>query len=196
MEIMEKMKLKNLFAIGMMAAGLLVATPSFAGNTEGSMEGNRYLNRKEYKDMKASMSRIEKDRERIAFHKAAFKKNKEAGLVIETHMSQKEIRKAKADLKRDKKYLRIDKRDLQADQCTAVRQSNAERREANKELRLAKKELRKDIRQENTAELKEDAVLVETLTLKKELKAKQSEALKDEVYAFFIYLDDEISDVV
>lgn len=193
---MEKMKLKNLFAIGTMVAGLLAATPSFAGNTEGSIEGNRYLNRKEYKDMKASMSRIEKDRERIAFHKAEFKKNKEAGLVIESHMSKKEIRKAQADLKRDKKYLRIDKCDLQADQATAVQQANLERKAAKKELRLAKKELRKDIRQENTADLKTDAALVETLTLKKELKAKRAEALKDDVYAFFIYLDDEIDEVV
>lgn len=193
---MEKMKLKNLFAIGMMVTGLLAATPSFAGNTEGSIEGNRYLNRKEYKDMKASMSRIEKDRERIAFHKAEFKKNKEAGLVIESHMSKKEIRKAQADLKRDKKYLRIDKCDLQADQSTAVHQANLERKAAKKELRTAKKELRKDVRQGNTADLKSDATLVETLTLKKELKAKQAEALKDDVYAFFIYLDDEINEVV
>lgn len=193
---MEKMKIKNLFAIGMMVTGLLVATPSFAGNTEGSIEGNRFLNRKEYKDMKASMSRIEKDRERIAFHKAAFKKNKEAGLVIESHKSKKEIRKAKADLKRDKKYLRIDKCDLQADQSAAVRQANLERKATKKELRLAKKELHKDIRQGNTADLKEDAALVETLTLKAELKGKQAEVLKNEVYAFFIYLDEEISEVV
>ncbi|WP_341907239.1 MULTISPECIES: hypothetical protein [Fluviicola] len=193
---MEKMKLKNLFAIGTMVTGLLAATPSFAGNTEGSIEGNRYQNRKEYKDMKASMSRIEKDRERIAFHKAEFKKNKEAGLVIESHMSKKELRKAQADLKRDKKYLRIDKCDLQADQATAVHQANLERKAAKKELRLAKKELRKDVRQENTADLKTDAALVETLTLKKELKSKQAEALKDDVYAFFIYLDEEIDEVV
>lgn len=193
---MEKMKLKNLFAIGMVVTGLLAATPSFAGNTEGSIEGNRYLNRKEYKDMKASMSRIEKDQERIAFHKAEFKKNKEAGLVIDSHRSKKEIRKAQADLKRDKKYLRIDKCDLQADQSTAVHQANLERKAAEKELRTAKKELRKDVRQGNTADLKLDAALVETLTLKKELKAKQAEALKDDVYAFFIYLDDEINEVV
>lgn len=186
---MEKMKLKNLFLIGTIAAGLMAATPSFAGNTEGSIEGNRFLHRREYKDMKATMSRIEKDRERIAFHKAEFKKNKEAKLVIESHMSKKEIRKAKADLKRDKKYLRIDKRDLQSDQNVAIRQSNLERKEA-------KKELRKDTRQGNTADLKKDAARVEYLTLKKELKTKQSEALKDDVYAFFIYLDDEISDVV
>lgn len=193
---MEKMKLKNLFLIGTIAAGLMAATPSFAGNTEGSIEGNRFLHRREYKDMKATMSRIEKDRERITFHKAEFKKNKDAKLVIESHMSKKEIRKAKADLKRDKKYLRIDKRDLQSDQNVAIQQSNKERREANKELRSAKKELRKDTRNGNTANLKKDAARVEYLALKKELKAKQSEALKDDVYAFFIYLDDEISDVV
>lgn len=190
------MKLRNLFAIGTMVAGLLASTPSFAGNTEGSIEGNRFLHRKEYKDMKATMSRIEKDRERIAFHKAEYKKNKEAGLVIESHMSKKELRKAKADLKRDKRYLRIDKCDLQADQAVAVRQSNSDRRETKKELRAAKKELRKDTRQGNTADLKADKARVEYLTLKKELKEKQSEALKDEVYAFFIYLDDEISEVV
>lgn len=193
---MEKMKLKNLFLIGMITTGLMAATPSFAGNTEGSIEGNRFLHRKEYKDMKATMSRIEKDRERIAFHKAEFKKNKEADLVIESHMSKKELRKAKADLKRDKKYLRIDKRDLQSDQNEAIRQSNEDRREVKKELRSAKKELRKDTRQGNTADLKKDVAQIEYLTLKKELKTKQSEALKDDVYAFFIYLDDEISDVV
>lgn len=190
------MKLRNLFAIGTMVAGLLASTPSFAGNTEGSIEGNRFLHRKEYKDMKATMSRIEKDRDRIAFHKAEYKKNKEAGLVIESHMSKKEIRKAKADLKRDKKYLRIDKCDLQSDQAVAVRQSNSDRRAAKKELQVAEKELRKDTRQGNTADLKADQALVQKLTLKKELKEKQSEALKDDVYAFFIYLDDEISEVV
>ncbi|WP_300357096.1 hypothetical protein [Fluviicola sp.] len=193
---MEKMKLKNLFMIGMMVAGLLATTPSFAANEKGSIEGNRYLNRKEYKDMKATMSRIEKDRERIAFHKSEFKKNKEAGLKIESHMSKKELRKAKADLKRDKKYLRIDKCDLHADQSVAIHEANSERNAVKKELRLAKKELRKDIRQENTADLKADVALVETLTLKEQQKKQQAEALKDEVYAFFIYLDDEIDEVV
>ncbi|MGV3613549.1 MAG: hypothetical protein ACO1N0_21495 [Fluviicola sp.] len=193
---MEKLRLKNLFAIGMIAAGLMATTPSFAGNEEGSIKGNRFLNRKEYRDMKASMSRIENDRERIAFHKTAFKSNKEAGLVIESHMSKKEIRKAKADLKRDKKYLRIDRRDLHADQNTAIKQANLERKQTKKELCAAKKELRKDKRQGNTADLKGDVALVEKLTLKKELKTKQAEVLKDEVYAFFIYLDDEIDNVV
>jgi hypothetical protein len=193
---MEKMKIRNLFAIGTIVMGMIATTPSFAGNTEGSIDGNRYLNRKEYKDMKATMTRIERDQERIAFHKAEFKKNREAGLVIESHMSKKEIRKAQADLKRDKKYLRIDKCDLQADQATAVHQANVERNAVAKELRVAKKELRKDVRQGNTTELKADAALVETLTLKKELKTQQSEALKDDVYAFFIYLDDEINEVV
>nr|WP_294857863.1 hypothetical protein [uncultured Fluviicola sp.] len=193
---MEKMKLRNLFAIGTMVTGLLAATPSFAGNTEGSIEGNRYLHRKEYKAMKATMSRIEKDQERITFYKAEFKKDKEAGLEVQSYMDKKEIRKAQADLKRDKKYLRIDKCDLQADQAMAIHQANVERKTVKKELRSAKKELRKDIRQENTADLKTDVALVETLTLKKELKAKQAEALKDDVYAFFIYLDDEIDEVV
>lgn len=193
---MEKMKLKNLFMIGTMVAGLLATTPSLAANDEGSIKGNRFLHRKEYKDMKASMSRIENDRERIAFHKTAFKKNKEAGLVIESHMSKKEIRKAKADLRRDKKYLCIDKCDLQADQNVAIREANLEAKAAKKELRVAKKELRKDARQGNTAEVKADVALIETLELKKELKAKQAEALKDDVYAFFIYLDEEIDEVV
>ena len=71
------MNLKNLFMIGMMIAGLLATTPSFAKDEKGSIEGNRYLNRKEYKDMKATMSRIERDQERIAFHKAEFKRNKQ-----------------------------------------------------------------------------------------------------------------------
>ncbi|WP_343634635.1 hypothetical protein [Fluviicola sp.] len=193
---MEKMKLKNLFMIGTMVAGLLATTPSFAANDEGSIQGNRFLHRKEYKDMKASMSRIENDRDRIAFHKAAFKTNKEAGLVIESHMSKKEIRKAKADLKRDKKYLRIDRRDLEADQNVAIHQANLERRQAKKELCAAKKELRKDERQGNTADLKGDRALVEKLTLKKELKTQKAEALKDDVYAFFVYLDEEIDEVV
>ena len=182
--------------IGMIVTGLLATTPSFAANEEGSIKGNRFLNRKEYRDMKASMSRIEKDRERIAFHKAEFKRNKEAGLKIESHMSKKELRKAKADLRRDKKYLRIDKCDLHADQSVAIREANLETKAAKKELCAAKKELRKDARQGNTADLKGDVALVETLELKKELKAKQAEALKDEVYAFYIYLDDEIDEVV
>ncbi len=195
---MEKMKLKNLFMIGTMVAGLLATTPSFAANENegGSIKGNRFLNRKEYRDMKASMSRIENDRERIAFHKAALKKNKEAGLKIESHMSKKELRKAKADLKRDKKYLRIDKCDLYADQSVAIHQANLETKTAKKELREAKRELRKDARQGNTAEVKADVALVEQLELKKELKAKQAEALKDDVYAFFMYLDEEIDEVV
>lgn len=193
---MEKLRLKNLFAIGTIVTGLLATTPSFAGNEEGSIKGNRFLNRKEYRDMKASMSRIENDRDRIAFHKTAFKNNKEAGLKIESHMSKKEIRKAKADLRRDKKYLRIDKCDLHADQSVAIREANLETKAAKKELCAAKKELRKDKRQGNTADLKGDVALVEKLTLKKELKEKQAEALKDEVYAFFIYLDDEIDEVV
>lgn len=195
---MEKMKLKNLFMIGTMVAGLLATTPSFAANENegGSIKGNRFLNRKEYRDMKASMSRIENDRERIAFHKAALKKNKEAGLKIESHMSKKELRKAKADLKRDKKYLRIDKCDLYADQSVAIHQANLETKTAKKELREAKRELRKDARQGNTAEVKTDVALVEQLELKKELKAKQAEALKDDVYAFFMYLDEEIDEVV
>ncbi len=193
---MEKLKLKNLFVIGMMIAGLLATTPSFAANEEGSIKGNRFLNRKEYRDMKATMSRIERDKERIAFHKTAFKNNKEAGLVIESHMSKKELRKAKADLKRDKKYLRIDKCDLQADQYTAIHQANMETKAVKKELREAKRELRKDNRQGNTADLRGDVALIETLELKKELKAKQAEALKDDVYAFSMYLDDEIDEVV
>ncbi len=193
---MEKLKLKNLFLIGTMVTGLLATTPSFAANEEGSIKGNRFLHRKEYRDMKASMSRIEKDWERIAFHKEAFKANKEAGLIIESHMSKKEIRKAKADLKRDKKYLRIDKRDLQADQNTAIRQAKLEEKAAKKELCAAKRELRKDTRQGNIDELKADTALVEKLTLKKELKEKQTEALKDDVYAFFMYLDEEIDNVV
>lgn len=193
---MERTNLKNLFIIGTMVAGLLAITPSFAGNTEGSIEGNRFLNRKEYRDMKASMSRIEKDQERIAFHKSEFKRNKEAGLLIESHMSKKELRKAKADLRRDKKYLRIDKCDLQADQYVAIRQANLETKAVKKELCAAKKELRKDNRQGNTADLKEDVALIETLTLKKELKEQKAEALKDDVYAFFLYLDEEIDEVV
>ncbi len=193
---MEKLKLKNLFVIGMMVAGLLATTPSFAANEEGSIKGNRFLNRKEYRDMKASMSRIEKDQQRIAFYKAELKKNKEAGLAIESHMSKKELRKAKADLKRDKKYLRIDKCDLQADQATAIHQANLETKAVKKELREAKKELRKDNRQGNTADLRGDVALIETLELKKELKAKQAEALKDDVYAFYMYLDEEIDEVV
>lgn len=193
---MEKMKLRNLFMIGMMVAGMLVTAPSFAANEEGSIKGNRFLNRKEYKDMKATMSRIENDRERIAFHKEAFRNNKEAGLKIETHMSKKEVRKAKADLKRDKKYLRIDKRDLEADQSVAIHQANMERKAAKKELCAAKKELKRDTRKGNTAELAGDRALVDKLELKVAQKEKRAEALKDEVYAFFVYLDDEISEVV
>lgn len=193
---MEKMNLKNLFVIGMMVTGLLATTPSFAAHEEGSIKGNRFLNRKEYKEMKASLSRIEKDQQRIAFYKAELKKNKEADLAVAAHMSKKELRKAKADLKRDKKYLRIDKCDLQADQYTAIHQANVETKAVKKELREAKRELRKDVRQGNTTDLKGDVALIENLELKKELKAKQAEALKDDTYAFSMYLEEEIDEVV
>lgn len=191
-----KTKMNSLFLVGMITASILANDVALAGEGDKKIENHRLSNRKEYKDMKRSMNNIEKDRERIVFHKAEFKKNKEAGLVIESHMSKKEIRKAKADLRRDKKYLRIDKRDLAADQWTAIKTQDQEKRQAKKELRVAKREVRKDLRKGDALEFKYDSARVQELYDKKELEKQQSVALKEDVYEFFVLLDEEIEEVV
>ena|SRR6218665_1184610 len=191
-----KANLRNLFLVGMISASTIATQLAFAGDGDKKIEEHRLANRKEYKDMKRSMSNITKDRERIVFHKAEFKKNKEAGLVIESHMSKKEIRKAKADLRRDKKYLRIDKRDLAADQWTAIKAQDQEKRAAKKELRVAKREVRKDLRKGDALEFQYDSAKLQALYQKRDLEKEQSVALKEDVYEFFVLLDEEIEEVV
>lgn len=199
---MKKMNLKNLFLVGMITASC-VGTQTYAREKDketpkntNAIENNRLANRKEYKDMKATISRIEKDRERIVFHKEELKKNKEADLKIESHMCKKEIRKAKADLKRDKKYLRIDQADLASDQWVAIQQANKEKRTAKKELRHAKCAVRKDLRKGDAAALKTDAARVQALYQIKEREKEENLALKEEVFEFFALLDEKIAEVV
>lgn len=191
-----KATLNSLFLVGMISASTIATQFAFAGDGEKKIEDHRLANRKEYKDMKRSMSNIQKDRERIVFNKAELKKKKEAGLIIESHMCKKEIRKAKADLRRDKKYLRIDHRDLAADQWTAIKTQDQEKRQAKKELRVAKREVRKDLRKGNAAEFKADSLRLQALYDKKDQEKQESIALKEDVYEFFVLLDEEIDEVV
>jgi len=191
-----KATFKSLFLVGMISAGTIATQFAFAGDGDKKIEEHRLANRKEYKDMKRSMSNIQKDRERIVFHKSELKKNKEAGLKIESHMSKKEIRKAKADLRRDKKYLRIDKRDLAADQWVAIKAQDREKCQAKKDLRVAKREVRRDLRKGDAVEFAYDSARVQELYAKRDLEKQQSVALKEDVYEFFVLLDDEIDEVV
>jgi hypothetical protein len=194
-----KTKVNSLFLVGMITASILAAPVAIAAGDEGdtkTIENHRLSNRKEYKDMKRSMHNIELDRERIVFHKAELKKNREADKVIESHMSKKEIQKAKADLRRDKKYLRIDRRDLAKDQWVAIRTQDQEKKVAKKEVRKAKCEVRKDLRKGDTAEFKADSAKLQALYEKRDAEKQQSVALKEDVYEFFVLLDEEIEDVV
>lgn len=194
---MEKRKMRNLLLVGMIALGTVGASSVFAGDKESpSIEGNRLANRKEYKDIKNTLSRIEDDQARIAYHKEQLKINKENDQAIQAHMSKKEIRKAKADLRRDKKYLRIDKHDLKSDQALAIDDQKKEERELKKDLRHAKRELRKDTRQENVADLEADIENVALIIWKLEQEDKETAALEEDVDEFFAYLETEIEDVV
>ncbi len=194
-----KTKVNSLFLVGMITASILAAPVAIAAGDEGdtkTIENHRLSNRKEYKDMKRSMHNIELDRERIVFHKAELKKNRDADKTIESHMSKKELQKAKADLRRDKKYLRIDRRDLAKDQWVAIRTQDQEKKVAKKEVRKAKCEVRKDLRKGDTAEFKADSAKLQALYEKRDAEKEQSVALKEDVYEFFVLLDEEIEDVV
>ncbi len=194
-----KTKVNSLFLVGMITASILATPVAIAAGDEGdtkTIENHRLSNRKEYKDMKRSMHNIELDRERIVFHKAELKKNREADKVIESHMSKKEILKAKADLRRDKKYLRIDRRDLAKDQWVAIKEQDQEKKIAKKEVRKAKCEVRKDLRKGDAAEFKADSAKLQALYEKRDAEKEQSVALKEDVYEFFVLLDEEIEDVV
>lgn len=182
--------------VGMISFGVMNTGFSFDKKDAKSLEGNRLKNRKEYRDMKNTMSRIEDDKARIALHKKELKENKEAELAIEAHMSKKELRKAKADLKRDKKYLKTDRKDLKADQRVAIKEAKAVEKECAKDLRLAKRELRKDIRQENTAEIESSAQRVEYLLSVKDELNNETVSLEQDVDDFFAYLDDEIETTI
>ena len=194
---MEKSKMRNLLLIGMIAMGTMGTGTVFAKDKETpSIEGNRLANRKEYKDMKSTLKRIEDDKARIVYHKDQLKINRESDQVIQAHMSKKELRKAKADLRRDKKYLRIDKRDLKNDQAVAIADKKMEERRLKKELRQAKRELRKDTRKENVADLEADIEKVALIIWKLEKEGKETAALEEDVDEFFAYLETEIEEVV
>jgi len=194
-----EMKWKGLVLIGMIMANTISVT-AYAGEKEKesakTIEQNRLANRKEYKDMKKTMTRIQQDKERILFHKEALKKNRDAKLKIESHMSKKELKKAKADLRRDKKYLCIDKKDLESDQWVAIQQANHEKRWAKKELRQAKRDVRKDLRKEDAAAFKADSLRVAALYDIREREKLENVALKEEVFEFFALLDEEIAQTV
>ncbi|MCT4560743.1 MAG: hypothetical protein N4A41_05125 [Crocinitomicaceae bacterium] len=199
---MEKLKLRNWMLVGMISFGMVgsgfsMDLPFFKKEKEvESLKGNRLQNRKEYKDMQVTMTRIQKDKERIAYHKKQLKLNKEANKTIPAHMSKKEVRKAKADLRRDKKYLRIDRRDLKADQKVAIRQAKKQERECAQGLREAKRQLRKDLRQNNTEKLQADAYKVDYYLWKKEQMGQSTASLETDVDEFFAFLDEEIDEVV
>ena len=194
---MKKSKMRNWLLVGMMAIGTVGVSSVFANDKETpSIEGNRLANRKEYKDIKNTLIRIEDDQKRIAYHREQLKLNKKGDLVIQAHMSKKEVRKAKADLRRDKKHLRIDKRDLKSDQAVAIHDQKKTERELKKELRVAKRELRKDTRQENVEDLEADIEKVALIIWKLEKQDKETAALEEDVNEFFAYLETEIDQVV
>lgn len=193
---MKKTNWKNLFLVGMIITGITVTTQTFAADNNGSIAGNRYLNSSEYKDMKVSMAKIKNDKEKIAELKDLLKADKKKDDVIQIHKTCKALRKAKADLKHHKRYLRIDKCNLQADQWTAIREANKEKRQAKLELWKAKRQLKKDLRKDDSAAIQRDTNKVEKLEAKKNQEVAESQALKDDVYEFFVYLDEEINGVV
>lgn len=194
---METQKAKTWMLVGLISVGLMGTGFSFEKDKEvKSIEGNRLANRKEYKDMKLTMSRIDNDQARLLKHKSELKANKKADLVIAAHMSKKEVKKAKADLRRDKKYLRIDRKDLKSDQRVALKEAKKNERVIAKELREAKATLRKDLRKGNTAQLTADAQKVDYLTWKKDQAALSTARLEKDVDDFFAYLDDEIDETV
>lgn len=198
---MKKLEFRNWMLVGMISFGMVGSGFSFdlpfvKKEEVSTLKGNRLQNRKEYKDMQNTMSRIEKDQERIAYHKEQYKLNKEAERTIPAHMSKKEVRKAKADLRRDKKYLRIDRRDLKSDQKVAIREAKQEERACAQQLREAKRDLRQDLRKNDTEKLKADALKVDYLQWKKEQQGIETASLESDVDTFFAYLDEEIDQVV
>ena len=197
---MKHLKARNLLLVGLISTGLFgFESTSFAfgkkDKTPISIEGNRLENRKEYKDMKHTLSHIKNDQIRIDFYKSELKANRKADLVIPAHMSKKELRKAKADLRRDKKYLRIDRRDLKLDQNVAINDAKTEERAAKKGLRQAKFELRKDLMLGHTAELTDDAKRVQSWEAKVAKQKNKTAWIKQDVDEFFAYLDKEIDNV-
>lgn len=190
---MKNNKINSWLFIGMITIGSLATSTALAGNIEGkSIDENRLSTRKEYKDMKATLNRISDDQKRIDFHKAALKTNKQNGLVIESHMSKKELLKAKADLRRDKKFLKIDRKDLKNDQKVAIKAKRKAVCEDKKNLRSAKSELRKDLRQGNVSELDGDVEQIQIYTKVVESHQQESAKLEDDVDDFFALLDEEI----
>src|SRR5690606_684611 len=144
-------------------------------------------NRKEYKDMKHTLSNIENDKIRIEFYKAELKANRKADLAIPTHMSKKELRKAKADLRRDKKYLKIDRKDLKSDQNVAICDAKKAERSTKQDLRQAKRELRRDLMFNRTEELTADVQAVQRLESKLEQQENQTAWIKEDADEFFAY---------
>ena len=194
---MENLKFRKLMLIGMISVGIFGTGISYAINDEGkSLENNSLKNRREYRDMKVTLSRIADDKNRIELHKKALKTNKAANKKIEAHMSKKELRKAKADLRRDKKHLKTDKKDLKSDQKVAIRNLKLAKHKVVKELRLAKRELRKNLRKGNTGKLAADAQRVDYLTWKKKKLETSSKNLTADIDQFFNVLNKEISQVV
>lgn len=197
---MKNLKARNLLLVGLISTGLFgFESTSFAFGKKDkepiSIDGNRLENRKEYKDMKHTLSHIENDKIRIDFYKAELKANRKADLVIPTHMSKKELRKAKADLRHDKKYLRIDKRDLKSDQNVAICDAKQDERAAKKDLRQAKRELRSDLFFGRTDELTADAELVQALEAKVLKQENETALIKEDADEFFAYLENEIDTV-
>lgn len=197
---MKNLKARNLLLVGLISTGLFgFESTSFAFGKKDkepvSIDGNRLENRKEYKDMKHTLSHIENDKIRIDFYKSELKANRKADLIIPAHMSKKELRKAKADLKRDKKYLRIDRRDLKSDQNVAICDAKKQERAAKKDLRQAKFELRKDLFLGHTDELKSDAEAIQSLEAKVAKQENETALIKADVDEFFAYLDDEIDHI-
>lgn len=198
---MKNLKARNLLLIGLISTGLFgFESTSFAfgkkDKSPTSIDGNRLENRKEYKDMKKTLANIENDQIRIEFYKAELKANKDANLAIQTHMSRKELRKAKADLQRDKKYLKIDRRDLKADQQVAICDAKKSERTTKKELRQAKSDLRRDLMFNRTDELTADVEAIQNLEAKLEKQENHTAWIKEDVDEFFAYLDEEIDETI
>lgn len=192
-----KRQVKNIALAAMITTGMIGGTTAFAGEDEKlSIEDNQLKDRVEYKDMQATMERIEDDQERIEFYEKELHNNREANKTIAAHMSKKELKKAKADLKRDKKYLRVDKRDLRKDQRVAKWEAYKAEFHAKRDLRQAKRAMRKAERKGEVAE--KTACMKKVSTLEKEaaLKEQKRENLVEDVDEFFEYLDQEIDETL
>ena len=189
-------QVKNIAIVALMTSGIFGTTVFAGDDKEPNLEDNQLKNRVEYKSMKASMSRIDKDQARIDFYKNELKLNRKADRKIEVHMSKKELHKAKADLKRDKAYLRIDKRDLRKDQRLALWEARQAECQARVDLRQAKRELRKDSRKGNLEDQASNLETVKTLTKTLEVKKVKKANLKSDVNDFFDHLDEEIDETL